>query len=184
MRRDDPEPTERRPSVKAGSGCAIPAGESPVRVSAGAPGSRPPPGVERPTGEARCRKSEATKVVDGEQVRGPQHQVKPAASSHSQSGSRAAHVTAKATPTTRDTGRVEGPGGVWGAARGQGVTRNTRGPSAPRWKSSHRRLYKPMAKSGAAQRESEGAVVPLTGARRGALMILHIGGSMSDPSDL
>ena len=57
-----------------------------------------------------------------------------------------------------------GPGGVGGAARVQGEVRNTRDPSA--WpKSGRGASYKPMAKSAAAQRESEGVVVPNNGVR-------------------
>jgi RNA-directed DNA polymerase len=55
--------------------------------------------------------------------------------------------------------RARGLGGVWGAARGYGEGRNTRGPSARPW-SGHARSYKPTAKARRAQRESEGAVVP------------------------
>src|SRR3989338_3842515 len=76
--------------------CTTPAGESPVRVIAGEPGSRPPPEVERPNGEAWCQKPSAGKLAYGKQLRGPQHQVKPAASTEIQPGSRAEHVAAKA----------------------------------------------------------------------------------------
>ena len=95
-----------------------------------------------------------------EQVRGPQHEVKPAASTHSQPESRAAHFTAKATsPAPRSGGaRAGGLGGVGGAARGHGVGRNTRGPSAQP-ESGQRGPHKPKVKAGAAQRESEGAIV-------------------------
>jgi hypothetical protein len=96
-----------------------------------------------------------------EPVRGPQHHVKPAASTDSQSESRAAHFTAKATSVMPQSGgaRVTGLGGVGGAARGYGAERNTRGPSARPW-SGQSASYKPMAKSRRAQRESEGVVVP------------------------
>jgi RNA-directed DNA polymerase len=97
---------------------------------------------------------------NGEQARGPQHEVKPAASTDEQSGGRAAHVTAKATLASRVPKRDAGPGGVRGAARVQGEVRNTRDPSAWPW-SGHGASYKPKAKSAAAQRESEGTVVPL-----------------------
>ncbi len=100
------------------------------------------------------------KPLRREQVRGPQHEVKPAASTHSQSESRAAHLTAKAmSPAPRSGGvRAGGLGGVWGAARGHGEGRNTRGPSA-RPGSGQRGPHKPKVKAGAAQRESEGAIV-------------------------
>jgi hypothetical protein len=78
--------------------CTVPAGESPVRVSAGAPGSRPAPEAERPGGEAWCRKPSAAQAVGGKQQRGPQHQVNPAASSELQSESRAEHVPRVNTP--------------------------------------------------------------------------------------
>ena len=112
-----------------------------------------------PTGEAWCRKPSAAKVANGKQVRGPQHQVKPAASSNLQSESRAAHATAKVT-SAADESECEAVdlGGAEGAARGYGEVWNTRGPSAtPVMRQSC--LDKPMAKRGAAQRESEGAVV-------------------------
>jgi hypothetical protein len=138
--------------------CIFPAGESPDRVIAGELGSRPPPEVERPTGEAWCRKPPTARAVGWEQERGPQHQVKPAASSQLQSGSRAEHVAVKATQGAGKSGYAPSPGGVWGAARVQGTMRNTRGSSAPRVMPQSC-LDKLMAKRGAAQRESEGAVV-------------------------
>jgi RNA-directed DNA polymerase len=51
-----------------------------------------------------------------------------------------------------------GLGGVWGAARGHGAERNTRGPSEQPG-SGQRDSYKPTAKTSPAQRESEGTVV-------------------------
>src|SRR4051812_35900771 len=84
--------------------CTSPAGESPVRVIAGEPGSRPAPEAETPIGEAWCRKPPGPKGAGGKQQRGPQRQVKPAASSESQSGSRAKHVGVKATSTARESG--------------------------------------------------------------------------------
>jgi hypothetical protein len=100
----------------------------------------------------------------GEQARGLQHEVKLAASTEEQSGSRAAHVTAKATPEAPVSERAAGPGGVRSATREQGEMRNTRGPSA--WpKSGQSASYKPKVKAAAAQRESEGFVVPKIGAQ-------------------
>ena len=106
---------------------------------------------------AGCRKP-----LRREQVRGPQHEVKPAASTQLQPESRAAHVTAKATPPAPWSGgaRAGGLGGVRGAARGHGEGRNTRGPSA-RPGSGQRGPHKPKVKAVAAQRESEGAIVPV-----------------------
>src|SRR5436190_1789641 len=137
------------------SRCSSPAGGSPAPVSAGAPGSRPQASAERSVARAGCQKP-----LRREPVRGPQPHVKPAASTQSQSESRAAHVTAKAMSPVPQSGgvRAGGLGGVWGAARGQGDERNTRGPSA-RPRSGQRGSYKPTAKSSAAQRASEGIVV-------------------------
>jgi hypothetical protein len=101
------------------------------------------------------------KPLRRKQARGPQHKVKPAASTDSQSESRAGHVAAKATSRAPQSGdvRARGLGGVGGAARVQGAGRNTRGPSAPPG-SAQGASYKPMAKASRAQRESEGVVVP------------------------
>ena len=110
---------------------------------------------------AGCRKPVVQReLCSGEQARGPQHEVKPAASSHVQFGSRAAHVTAKAMSVTLVPKHVMGSGGVWGAARVQGDVRNRRGPSD---QPSSRRSdpYKPKAKAVADQRESEGVIGPL-----------------------
>jgi len=110
---------------KAFSGCADPAGASPVPVSAGAPGSRPQARAAIPVSRAGRREP-----LRRERARGPQHEVNPAASSDEQSGSRADHVAAKATLAARKTGErsAGGPAGVGGAARGQGSERNRRGP--------------------------------------------------------
>ena len=59
VRRDDSKPSEGRPTERAESRCACPAGESPARVVAGVPGSRPAPEAERPTGEAWGQKPPA-----------------------------------------------------------------------------------------------------------------------------
>lgn len=135
--------------------CSARAGASPASVSAGAPSSRPQASGESPAAQAGCRKP-----LRREPVRGPQHQVKPAASTELQPESRAAHVTAKAMSPVPQSGgtRAGGLGGVQGAARGHGAERNTRGPSAQPG-SGQRGSYKPMVKSSAAQRASEGAVV-------------------------
>jgi RNA-directed DNA polymerase len=95
-----------------------------------------------------------------EPVRGPQHHVKLAASSDSQSERRAGHVAVKTTPRAFQSGdvRARGLGGVWSAARGHGDERNTRSPSV-RPESGQRGSYKPTAKTSAGQRESEGTVV-------------------------
>jgi hypothetical protein len=140
--------------------CACSTGESPVPVGVGAPGSRPQV-VEGDLGaRAGCQKPVRRRESrSGEQARGPQHEVKPAASTDLQPAGRAAHVTAKATSPERDPKREGDCGGVWGAARVQGQVRNVRGPSAQPG-SGQARSYKPKAKSRRARRESEGIVVP------------------------
>ena len=132
-----------------------PAGASPASVSAGAPSSRPQARDENCVARAGCQKP-----LRREPVRGPQHHVKPAASTYVQPESRAGHVAAKAMPDAPLSGgvRPSGLGGVWGAARGHGGERNTRGPSA-RPESGQRGSHKPTAKTSPAQRESEGTVV-------------------------
>jgi hypothetical protein len=144
--------------------CLPPTGASPVSVSAGAPSSRPQAQDESSAARAGCRKSPRR-----EQARGPQHQVKPAASSDLQSESRAGHVAAKATYDALLSGGVRASclGGVGGAAREHGVRWNTRGPSAQPW-SGQRDLYKPTAKASRAQRESEGIVLLQTVATNNA----------------
>jgi hypothetical protein len=141
--------------------CTSPAGGSPASVSTGAPSSRPQVSGGDPVARAGRQKPGVRREPKyGEQAHGPQHEVKPAASTDLQSGSRAAHVTAKARSDAGvDPEPASGPGGVGGAARVQGDVRNTRDPSA-RPSSRQARPYKPKAKSGRAQRESEGIVVP------------------------
>jgi hypothetical protein len=108
----------------------------------------------------RQKSARQRELHSGEPVHGPQLKVKPAASTDSQSGGRAAHVTAKATSGTAVPKAVNDSGGVWGAARVQGEVRNTRDPSAQSL-SRQGGSYKPKAKSSAVQRESEGRVVLL-----------------------
>ena len=138
------------------SSCTDPAGGSPVPVSAGAPGSRPQAQDESPVSRAGRQEP-----LRRERARGPQHEVNPAASTDLPRGSRAAHVTAKAMPAAQRSGRESAvdPSGVRGAAREQGSGRKRRDPSA-RPSSRQGGPYKPKVKSGAAQRESEGTVVP------------------------
>jgi RNA-directed DNA polymerase len=132
-----------------------PAGASPVSVNAGAPSSRPQAPDESPTTQAGCQEP-----LRREPARGPQHQVKPAASSDLQPESRAGHFAAKATSAMPQSGgaRIAGLGGVRGAARVYGEERNTRGPSAQP-ESGRRGSSNPTGKSSAAQRASEGTVV-------------------------
>jgi RNA-directed DNA polymerase len=132
-----------------------PAGASPASVSAGAPSSRPQPCGENRAGQAGCQKP-----LRRESVRGPQHEVKLAASSKLQPERRADHVAAKTTSRAPQSGDVRARelGGVRSAARGHGAERNTRDPSV-RPESGQRGSYKPSAKASAVQRESEGTVV-------------------------
>ena len=133
-----------------------PAGASPARTGIGPSGSRPPARGEIAVAEAGRRKP-----LRREQERGPQHHVKPAASTEEQCGSRAEHVAAKAMLAVQksEAAPIASPAGVWGAARAQGSVWNRRDPSA-RPLSGRSGSYKPMAKSSRAQRESEGVVVP------------------------
>ena len=145
----------RRPTQLVMRGI-FPTGESPVQATAGEPGSRSTAAGESPSVEARRQKP-----LRREQERGPQHEVKFAASSEKQSEGRAAHVTAKAALDTHEPGaeRVSSLGGVWNAARAQGEMLNTRDPSGQS-SSGQGSPYKPEVKSAAAQRKSEGVVVP------------------------
>jgi len=93
--------------------------------------------------------------------------VKPAASTHARSGSRAGHVAAKATSDAQDSERAIGPCGVGGAARVEGEVRNTRDPSAQPTSGRGGR-NRPKAKPPIAQRESEGIVVLAIDAKKNA----------------
>jgi hypothetical protein len=147
------------PDNRAARSRTTPTGESPVQVSAEAPGSRSQAPGEIPVSRAGRRKPGGQRQLpDGEQARGPQHEVKPAASTEKQSESRAAHFTVKAISNAAVSEAAADLGGVLGAARVQGEVRNTRGPSLPP-SSRQGGSYKPRAKSSAAERESEGRVV-------------------------
>ena len=139
--------------------CTSPMGASPIPVSIGAPGSRPQVWKGDRHIRAGYQKSGRWREpLNGERTCGPQHEVKPAASTDKQPGGRAAHFTAKATLSAGVPKPVSSSGGVWGAARMSGEERNTRDPSA--WPPSRQGgSYKPRAKSSTAQRESEGIVV-------------------------
>lgn len=91
----------------------------------------------------------------------------PAASTEEQCGSRAGHVTAKATSGAKITDGASGPAGVWGAARAHSWLGNRRDPSAQP-ASGKDRAYKPKVKSSGVQRESEGAVVLLRAVQENA----------------
>ena len=169
VRRDDAgNPASLSEEGTRTSRCEDPAGESPVPVSAGAPGSRPQVRAERLGARAGRQKRDGRRSPrDAEQTRGPQHQEKPAASTDVQPGRRAAHVTAKATSAARAPERADEAGGVWGAARVHGSSRNARDPSAPP-SSRQGGSYKSKTKSSAAQRESDGIVVPVIAATNNA----------------
>jgi len=147
------------------SSCASPAGASPASVSVGAPSSRSP--ELREISEAEARRQEPGHT--GRQGRGPQHEVKLAASTDSQSGSRADHVTAKATSSTkRSEAVVEDSRGVGSAARVHGEARNTGDPSAqPRVRGTRSDQAEGQAR--AVQRKSEGIVVPMRTAPQNAV---------------
>jgi len=147
------------------SGCASPAGASPASVSIGAPSSRSP--VAGEILEAEARRQEP--VHNGRQGRGPQHEVKLAASTDTQSGSRADHFTAKATSSTRiSEAIVEDSRGVGSAARVHGEARNTGDPSA-RFQVRNTRLDQADGQAIAVQRKSEGIVVPVMTATQNAV---------------
>jgi hypothetical protein len=152
VRRDDDEGESSKSSR-----CASLAGESPAPVSVGAPGSRSPEPREIAEAEARRREP----VNNGRQGRGPQHDVKLAASTDRQSGSRAAHFTAKATSATRRSEAiVDDSRGVGSAARVQGEARNTGDPSA-RFEVTNTRSDQADGQARVVQRKSEGIVVPM-----------------------
>ncbi len=159
VRRDANEGPTSQEAGSEVAGCASSEGDKPSPVSAGAPGSRFQARGEIPVSRAGRQKPDGRrKPSHGKQARGPQHEVKPAASSQTQSESRAAHFTAKATSVAPAPERVIDLGGVLGAARVQGEARNTRGPSSQP-KSGRGGSYKPKAKSSAVERKSEGIVV-------------------------
>src|SRR2546430_2573282 len=141
-----------------------PADASSAQTGTGASGSRPP--ARREIGVAEAGRQEPLRR---EQGCGPQHEVKPAASSEKQCGSRARHVRAKARIAARKSGAASAASsaGVWGVARAQGSVRNRRGPSVQPT-SGKGVSHKPKAKSSAVQRESEGIVVPLRVATKNA----------------
>ena len=169
MVRREEERAKPRSGEDQSSSCASPAGESPAPVGAEAPDSRPQAPGEIPVSRAGHRKPDLRREPQsGKRVRGPQHEVKSGASTEKQSGSRAAHFTAKATTDALVSERASVLGGVLGAARVQGAVRNTRGPSAQS-PSRQGGSYKPRAKASAAQRESEGIVVVAMTAQNNAI---------------
>lgn len=118
--------------------------------------------------EARSdRPSGVSKALDGpygscggEQSCGPNDRepLQPREIDAERRRSRADHVAAKATDWTSRTGCVQGPSGVWEAARSDSLGRNRRGPTRPPT-SGKDPFYKPKAKWTGAERESEGLIV-------------------------
>ena len=166
------EISPERLSRELTSGFAGPAGASPVQADTGVPGSRSQARSESAVSRAgRQEPGKQLELFTGEQARGRQHEVKPAASTEKQRESRAAHFTAKATFTAarsgHQTGVVDLPG-VEGVARVQGAARNRRDPSAVP-SSGQERSYKAKSKASAAQRKSEGVVVPSMAATNNAV---------------
>src|SRR5688572_28652816 len=166
VRRDATDDSNSREAGPAGARRSRSVGDKPTPESAEAPGSRPhvAPG-DRAARAGHHKPVSRREPISGEQARGPQHEVKPAASTDTQSDGRAAHFTAKAAgDAQRSEQGASSIGGVRGAAREQGRERNTRDPSAP--PSSRQGLPdKAVPKPMPAQRESEGAVVPTPAAR-------------------
>jgi hypothetical protein len=120
--------------------CNTPSGGSPVRVSAGAPGSRHQSSGEIP-GAERCVES----LEAGGSKEAGRNRVNAAASSDYQPKGvregRAGHVAAKATHSAPVPERALGLPGVWAAARFEGVLGNRRDP--PRQPASDKdRAYK------------------------------------------
>lgn len=110
--------------------CTFPAGGSPVRVSAGAPGSRVQLRLEREVAErtveslVRGSNEAGRNAVNAEQ----------ASSDYQPKGvreGRASHVAAKAMHSASVPEQALGFPGVWAAACFEGRVRNTRGPGRP-----------------------------------------------------
>jgi RNA-directed DNA polymerase len=168
MVRREEEKAEPRSGKARSSRCACLSGVSPVSVSVGAPSSRSPMSGRDSSIEAGCRKpGNQRKLLTGEQECGPQHKVKPGASTKLQSESRPAHVTGKAIVCAQDPKRACTFGGVWGAARNQGHVRNTRDPSHSPL-SGQGGSYKLKTKASAGERKSERIVVALIPAQNNA----------------
>ena len=133
--------------------CDRPAGESPVRVSAGAPGSRP-----RLEGEIPRAKRGVESLFGGSKRVGWNCSlVKETIGEPSRSFHGEGHVR-------QSWFRI----GCGGSLRGRGTctrARSDRGTRETRLSSlvSEDRSYKPMAKSGGGQRESDGVVVVMIG---------------------
>lgn len=135
-----------------------PAGESPVRVSVGAPGSRPQPRGETPAAE-RGDKS----LFGGSKRAGCDCSLVKITT---EEPSRSFHGEGHVRPVPIRIDRA-GPPGVGEVARAQGLIRNMGDPSAQPT-SGKDRPYKPRVKGDGGQRESEGAVVVPIGVQNNA----------------
>jgi len=166
-------PDRTAPRERNGSRCIELAGASPAAVSAGAPRSRP-----RATGETLASEwgvkspHGAVRLQGGERVRRPStmRTLQPGdIGPRKGEVGRAAHVTAKATDCTCETGWVQDASGVWRRACEDSSMRNRRDPSR-RPTSGAGGPYKPTVKGDRVGRESEGSIVlrtPVEKAGRG-----------------
>src|SRR3990167_6689431 len=98
VRREGAGVLSRRRRRRRPPRCVSTAGVSPVRVIAGEPGSRLAAAAEKSSVEPQRQKRSGGQPLGAKQERGPQHEVKPAASSEKQWGSRGGHVASKAMP--------------------------------------------------------------------------------------
>jgi hypothetical protein len=156
MVRPDETVRAAKPRVEV-SGCIDLAGESPVRVIAGEPGSRLPATVERPSAEAQRRKPHSRRKQAG----GPQRvNAEQASSEYQPKGvreGRAGHATAKAKDIALDPERAVALSGVLAAARQQRSMWNRRGPT--------RQLTSSTADAISAERETRRSRAGVRGGR-------------------
>lgn len=159
VRLEDADDRDLEGGGTSASCCTVPAGESPVRVGAGAPGSRP-----QARGEIFAAQAGRQEPPRREQERGPQREEKPAASSEKQWESRAAHVTAKAMSTAQSSGTesVEGLPGV-------GATM-----SGPIWEREHRRVFLQRWPSQRSMKRVRQRVKELTGPHRNGVRDVRV----------
>ena len=138
----------------------VPAGASPVRVSARAPGSRLQPGGEIFLGRAECRKPLKERGANQRAAT----KVNAVASLDSQPKGvpegRAAYVTAKAAYSIPKPDGMLDLCGVWsGGALGKSNAEQER-PYLAGWSGQDRAYKAGRPKSRGAGRESEGSIVP------------------------
>jgi len=142
------------PMLRLGS-CDRPAGESPVRVSVGAPGSRPRFVVERRRAERGVESLFGGSKRAGWDCSLVKETIgEPSRSCHGEGHVRRSWVRSRSGGSLRGTETCT-------RARSDRGTRETRLSSFV----SKDRTYKPMAKSGGGQRESDGAVVVMIGVK-------------------